>query len=187
MRATGTDGDELTRGQLKALIETARCVGEVPRAGKDAAGKALESEYYYVPEEDLDEGRRDAVVEGLRKPGLRNCRKQHKVSFNPNMVLIGAKCRYSNTTGASQNDIARSLHIQALTLLLLSQIGRYIKVAGVEGKRTGSNLLILCSCFSACLLCPRRFRHGRVFHKDWPVYCGGILSIMTHTYRLVTL
>ena len=79
LRSLGAEAESLTTAQLKALIDGASCVGEVPRAGKDAAGKALESEYYYVPEEDTDEGRRDAVVEGLRKPGLRSCRKQHKV------------------------------------------------------------------------------------------------------------
>ena len=35
--------------------------------------------YYYIPDEDTDEQRRAAVVDGLRKPSLRNCRKQHKV------------------------------------------------------------------------------------------------------------
>ena len=74
-----TDPTQLSLAQLKSLLDATACVGEVPRAGKDAAGKTLESEYYYVPEEDFDDGRRAAVVEGLRKPGLRNCRKQHKV------------------------------------------------------------------------------------------------------------
>lgn len=63
---------------LQILIDRLACVGEVRRAGKDAAGKPLESEYYYVCEKDFDQARRDAVGE-LRKPGLRNCRKQHKV------------------------------------------------------------------------------------------------------------
>ena len=64
------------------MIDRTQCIGEVCREGKDAAGKPLESEYYYIPDMDLDEGRRDAVVDGLRKPGLRACRKQHKVSRN---------------------------------------------------------------------------------------------------------
>ena len=71
--------DQVKLSDLKLLIEHTACVGEVCRAGKDAAGKPLESEYYYIPEQDFDAARRDAVVEGLRKPGLRNCRKQHKV------------------------------------------------------------------------------------------------------------
>ena len=64
---------------LKKMLDVTRCVGEVSREGKDAAGKPLESEYYYVAEMDPDEQRRDAVVDGLQKPGLRACRKQHKV------------------------------------------------------------------------------------------------------------
>ncbi|QLI70234.1 Protein PLM2 [Metarhizium brunneum] len=69
----------LTRDILRSSIEATRCIGIIKRQGKDAAGKALESEYYYVPEQDDDEQRRAAVVDGLRKPSLRNCRKQHKV------------------------------------------------------------------------------------------------------------
>ena len=84
-----TRHEALTMDALKALIDDTPCIGEVPRAGKDAAGKPLESEYYYVPERDFDATRREAVVEGLRKPGLRNCRKQHKVSisFSPFFLL----------------------------------------------------------------------------------------------------
>ena len=69
----------LTIHSLRTMLDATQCVGEVSREGKDAAGKALESEYYYIPEADTDEKRRDAVVDGLRKPGLRACRKQHKV------------------------------------------------------------------------------------------------------------
>ena len=71
--------DQVKLSDLKLLIDRTACVGEVRRAGKDAAGKPLESEYYYIPEQDFDAVRRDAVVDGLQKPGLRNCRKQHKV------------------------------------------------------------------------------------------------------------
>lgn len=69
----------LSMEALKKMLDATRCIGEVSREGKDAAGKVLESEYYYIPDLDSDEKRRDAVVEGLRKPGLRACRKQHKV------------------------------------------------------------------------------------------------------------
>ncbi|KAL8809615.1 MAG: hypothetical protein Q9200_003269, partial [Gallowayella weberi] len=68
----------VTVGELKRLLESTACIGEVSREGKDAAGKPLESEFYYVPDMDTDAKRRNAVVEGLRKPGLRACRKQHK-------------------------------------------------------------------------------------------------------------
>ena len=69
----------LAKDVLRDAIEATTCIGIIERQGKDAAGKALESEYYYVPERDDDEQRRAAVVDGLRKPSLRNCRKQHKV------------------------------------------------------------------------------------------------------------
>lgn len=68
----------LTKDNLRRMLNGAACIGEIHREGKDAAGKALESEYYYVPDNDTDEARRAAVVDGLRKPSLRNCRKQHK-------------------------------------------------------------------------------------------------------------
>jgi len=70
----GLSKEELHR----ALVGTA-CIGEIHREGKDAAGKELESEYYYIPDGDVDESRRATVVDGLRKPSLRNCRKSHKV------------------------------------------------------------------------------------------------------------
>lgn len=69
---------DLTVDALREAIESTTCIGIITRQGKDAAGKPLESEYYYVPEDDKDDQRRAAVVDGLRKPSLRNCRKQHK-------------------------------------------------------------------------------------------------------------
>jgi len=72
---------DLSKDHLRSIIEGTVCIGIIPRQGKDAAGKALESEYYYVPEADDDENRRLAVTDGLRKPSLRACRKQHKVSL----------------------------------------------------------------------------------------------------------
>ncbi|PHH75551.1 hypothetical protein CDD82_4391 [Ophiocordyceps australis] len=68
----------LTSDSLRLIIEATACIGVIDRPGKDAAGKPLETEYYYVAEKDEDEQRRAAVVDGLRKPSLRNCRKQHK-------------------------------------------------------------------------------------------------------------
>lgn len=74
---------DLEKEQLRIIIESTACVGIIRRQGKDAAGKPLESEYYYTPELDTDEHRRLAVTDGLRKPTLRACRKQHKVSSSP--------------------------------------------------------------------------------------------------------
>jgi regulator of nonsense transcripts 2 len=70
----------LSRSDIRNILESTKFIGRVAREGKDAAGKPLESEYYYIPDEDDDVMRRSAVVDDLRKPGLRNCRKQHKVS-----------------------------------------------------------------------------------------------------------
>ena len=68
-----------SKEEIQSIIETTKCIGKVAREGKDAAGKPLESEYYYIADFDSDDMRRDAVVNDLRKPGLRACRKQHKV------------------------------------------------------------------------------------------------------------
>jgi hypothetical protein len=73
---------DLTKDGLRHVIEKTACVGVIRRQGKDAAGKPLETEYYYIPEMDEDENRRLAVTDGLRKPSLRNCRKQHKVCLH---------------------------------------------------------------------------------------------------------
>lgn len=80
IRSNTKENMGVTAGELKQMLQATDCVGEVTREGKDAAGKQLESEFYYIPDMDTDAKRRDAVVEGLRKPGLRACRKQHKVS-----------------------------------------------------------------------------------------------------------
>lgn len=66
-----------TENALKLMLDRTRCVGTVEREGKDAAGKRLESEYYYIPESDSDGSRRE-LVEGMGGRGLRNCRKSHK-------------------------------------------------------------------------------------------------------------
>ena len=76
---TDQENKGLTNEELRKLMMATACIGEIHREGKDAAGKPLESEFYYVPEKDDDTERRAAVVDGLRKPSLRNCRKQHKV------------------------------------------------------------------------------------------------------------
>ncbi|EFX05442.1 transcription factor [Grosmannia clavigera kw1407] len=68
---------DLTRDGLRYIIDGTNCVGVILRQGKDAAGQALESEYYYIADFDEDLSRK-AVIDGLRKPSLRNCRKQHK-------------------------------------------------------------------------------------------------------------
>lgn len=70
---------QLSKQDLKKLMDQIACVGEIPRSGKDAAGKPLENEFYYVPEMDTNEARRENVTSGMRGSGLRAVRKQHKV------------------------------------------------------------------------------------------------------------
>jgi len=79
---------DLSKSELRRIIEATKCVGVITRQGKDAAGKPLESEYYYIPEYDEDDSRRIAVTDGLRKPSLRACRKQHKVLRCPSPMFL---------------------------------------------------------------------------------------------------
>lgn len=78
-RETAKSSFEFSDAHLKHLLDKVSCIGEIAREGKDAAGKALEDEFYYIPEKDSDESRRNAVGSGLGKTSLRAVRKQHKV------------------------------------------------------------------------------------------------------------
>ena len=66
-----------TVARVMHILAASPCIGEIKRVGKDAAGKPLESQYYYILDQDRDEGRKAAV--GGRS-GMRNCRKTHKVT-----------------------------------------------------------------------------------------------------------
>ena len=55
---------QLTAAELRRILWETPCVGEIARSGKDAAGKPLENEFYYVPERDDSAIRREAVVAG---------------------------------------------------------------------------------------------------------------------------
>ncbi|ODQ68022.1 hypothetical protein NADFUDRAFT_48682 [Nadsonia fulvescens var. elongata DSM 6958] len=66
------------KGQLRTVIKSIECVGVISRHGKDAAGKILEEEYYYIPENDNDEGRKFMLAQIKGHGGLRSCRKTHK-------------------------------------------------------------------------------------------------------------
>ncbi|EKG14110.1 hypothetical protein MPH_08725 [Macrophomina phaseolina MS6] len=68
----------LTGSDLQQMLDSIPCIGEITRVGKDASGHALENEYYYVPEMDDNQMRRDAVVGGIGGTGLRSVRKAHK-------------------------------------------------------------------------------------------------------------
>lgn len=73
----------LTKLQLRCiLIHSVACIGVIFRQGKDAAGKPLDEEYYYMPEKDSDI-HRVQLVEELKGSSshLRSCRKTHKQYF----------------------------------------------------------------------------------------------------------
>lgn len=72
----------ITKERLVQTLGSIDCIGEIKRQGKDAVGKHLQSEYYYIPDNDTDIGRRAAVVEGMGRVGLRSCRKSHKVGLS---------------------------------------------------------------------------------------------------------
>lgn len=102
-----TDGEKqklLTSSDLKSIMEDIPCVGEISREGKDAAGKLLESEYYYVPENDSDEMRRDTVMHSLGRTSIRAARKSHKVCCpyhpSPSSFHVAYASACSNTTGS---------------------------------------------------------------------------------------
>ncbi|KAF8544856.1 hypothetical protein BDD12DRAFT_915165 [Trichophaea hybrida] len=65
----------VTKERVKEILLEVPCIGEIKRVGKDAAGKPLEHQYYYIMDKDKDEGRR--IAAGGRA-GMRNCRKTHK-------------------------------------------------------------------------------------------------------------
>jgi hypothetical protein len=79
---TSTPTPQLSKQDLRMMMDSIACIGEIPRSGKDAAGKPLENEFYYVPEMDTNNARRDNVTSGMRGTGLRSVRKQHKVRLS---------------------------------------------------------------------------------------------------------
>lgn len=104
----------VSRSNLKTIIDGIPCVGEIERKGKDAAGKLLESEFYYMPEADTDDFRRETVTQSLGKTSMRAARKQHKVrpdSLSPYFLNTFTDLLRSNTTGrnpARKNEMSPS-------------------------------------------------------------------------------
>ncbi|ODV97993.1 hypothetical protein PACTADRAFT_47819 [Pachysolen tannophilus NRRL Y-2460] len=73
--------ESMDERQLRVLlVKRIDCIGVIYRVGKDAAGKPLDEEYYYIVEKDPDDERRQ-IVNSLKGTGLRNCRKTHKQYF----------------------------------------------------------------------------------------------------------
>lgn len=69
---------KLSLEQLRSVLHAVECIGVIYRQGKDAAGKPLEEEYYYVPEKDRDPERNKLVSLIKGHGGLRACRRTHK-------------------------------------------------------------------------------------------------------------
>ncbi|KAF2401646.1 hypothetical protein EJ06DRAFT_353564 [Trichodelitschia bisporula] len=77
-KSTSADAADLGAKELESMLFGIPCVGEIKREGKDAAGKPLEDEFYYLPEMDDNTMRREAVTAGMGRTGLREVRKSHK-------------------------------------------------------------------------------------------------------------
>lgn len=69
---------KLSLEQLRTVLHHVGCIGVIYRQGKDAAGKPLEEEYYYIPEKDQDPERIKLVGSIKGHGGLRACRRKHK-------------------------------------------------------------------------------------------------------------
>lgn len=69
---------KLSLQELRLVLHGVECIGVIYRLGKDAAGKPLEEEYYYVPEKDRDPERNKLVSLIKGHGGLRACRRTHK-------------------------------------------------------------------------------------------------------------
>lgn len=80
--------DSFDADLLRDILQAIPCVGQIARSGKDAAGKPLENEFYYVPDKDENVMRRDAVAVGMGNSGLRSVRKNHKVNISLDCVHI---------------------------------------------------------------------------------------------------
>lgn len=81
LRGISANINELSNGQLKKILQTTKPIGIISRQGKDAAGKPLEEEYYYIPEQDDDSERPNLVSSIKGHGGIRSCRRVHKQYF----------------------------------------------------------------------------------------------------------
>ena len=133
----------LTAGELKTLLDDIPCVGEISREGKDAAGKLLESEFYYVPEMDTDVNRRDTVTQSLGKTSIRAARKQHKVcSHRRHRPHICTDMLDSNTTGSAHASKCKaSFQHERMTARMLENIDTMIVLSRSVLCRFGFPLL----------------------------------------------
>jgi len=146
MKTITDDKKELRPDELKMFLDKITCVGEISRNGKDAAGKPLENEFYYIPDFDEDEPRRTAVSIG--KPPLRNVRKQHKVILPHDRVC--SSCRTDSSflailLEATSRLISLSLVCRAVCHRIRASS---LKMAGVLGLLIGGCSLMGCTSAS---------------------------------------
>ena len=118
----GIDGRALSASDLRDMLEKVPCVGVIERSGKDAAGKPLENEFYYLPEMDANEMRREAVLGSRGGTGLRAVRKNHKVAFSVlgfrSIVILTSS---SNTSGSAHViDVAKEVQPLLLVVVVAS-------------------------------------------------------------------
>ncbi|KAK6200009.1 uncharacterized protein RJT21DRAFT_38731 [Scheffersomyces amazonensis] len=78
LRTISVVTSRLELNQLRVVLHNVKCIGVIYRQGKDAAGKPLEEEYYYMPENDDDLDRTKLVANLKGHQGLRSCRRTHK-------------------------------------------------------------------------------------------------------------
>jgi hypothetical protein len=111
----------------------------------------LESEFYYMPEKDTDDMRRDTVTQSLGKTSMRAARKQHKVCFiltpGHHAVLL-TDSSPSNTTGRNhaprkRNSFLTQLNDPTITVLffLCSLLAWWI---GLGLRKTEIPLVCVC-------------------------------------------
>lgn len=68
----------IPRVEVERILAETPSVGIIPREGKDALGKPLEAEYYYMIENDPNQVRRELVEDAKGHRTLRSCRRSHK-------------------------------------------------------------------------------------------------------------
>lgn len=137
-KSNSKENTALTPGALKRMLDSTGCIGEVVREGKDAAGKPLESEFYYIPDMDDDASRRDSVVDGLRKPGLRACRKQHKVRHSA-QVHVSPTTKFLLTLMVLKAILLAQTEIAALTSSHPSEMVNSNSIATIFGPWSDTN------------------------------------------------
>ena len=169
--------NKLTGEELKSILDATPCVGEINREGKDAAGKQLENEFYYVPEMDTDDMRRNAVVDGLGKPGLRAVRKQHKVSYS----VLQRQCA-STLMLMGMLLVAILLEASSILRILETNHSKAISLFVPHPERLPPFPTFFQCMYISLHSASRRYHVGRCFHQH--LRCTGV-GLFNGTLRAV--